>query len=1014
MRKIGQVANFAAAMALLIPPSFSLWTQDALAKGKPALKAIEAAPATAKVVRRKPERIVQAEILSSQGEFSGKTTKELISMSKGFQTLIKAEKNPEKKAKLQMAEAGTYLALARQYRAKTNLSKTEKKNERDASARVIASLSPLVNNAAESKTNRSRAAYLLGLAFLNQNRENEAVRSFKLAIELDPNASYTQALSLFLAEQAFDQDRYQESLDLFKTYFKSYNDSQRALAIYKMAWCYINLDNLPMAEKSFLLIAGKEAAGPFGFDGLKDLAYVMTLHRSESEIIEFTKENFKDDKAKQSEFLVQVYSNFQAQSSTKRKPEILAELTRTEKDPVKRLRILIATLKGSQREFAAVVPYQEFQHIREEIEKTGWKTGLAGWDEMAAELEQELFQLIRANADSLNGKLKPEGGLDPGVISDHLVQALFFHISYYPKSRERENSYLMWMKICDQQKKFKCSFDVSNRIIEDSKVSAELRKTAQMSRLRALDNLIAENPSLKPQLKQSLEQFLKDRKPDADWYLAAKRLGAILSEEKKFSQSIPWLEKIHQKEKSSESNYRLQLARFQMDDFAAVAESDFKLGKDQFSTDTLALVREAHLKLAQKNLAGDQFPAYAKNVLEFLKSNPDSDKADAARRSLLDQYIQRKMFSHAGDLLEDIPSPQRLRSYTDQTEALSHFLLKQSEFGRVIALTRDWAKMAPKSGLELYFVSASAGLGNADNMIVQNAKAREYLLGIWALTDPHIVLHHFEKNKAKTDAEKRLLLLALQVQQKRTDPKIPAKFQASLKSIYQGSPTKGPAKSLADFAKIIYPSAKTNKTKFETLAQTAAEKVRRLRNHVVKDLDGRAAEDQIEILKAAKNAEEQVAEVLKAAPLPEGMNKKETAEYQTAIAELAGEFTKQASEYSKLSQGIEKAKATSGTSILPFPKPEQWSGFSGEAGEIAEKLVKKKQLAGALIVLDQWKADGSLDADKYFQMRSRVLFLGAPNPAVSNYVAHELNEFGQKSLLERWKSFPMEASAAKQ
>lgn len=1009
----GQIIIAAAVIGALLPwaPLSASGKRKPNARTEAQTGAKAAAAKDAKVVRKKPGRVVQADLLISQGELSNKSTKELISMIKGFQTLIKTERNPEKRAKLTLSEAGTYLALSAAYRGKNKLSSLEKKNERDANLKVVNKLSPVLNVGSLPAAQRSRAAYYVGLAHLNLNNENAAANAFRNAIELDPSAAYGQALSLFLAEQAFENDRYQEALQIFQAHFKKYNESQRTLAIYKMAWCYVNLNNMEQAENHFLMIAGKEAAGPFGYDALKDLAYVVTLHRDETDIIQFAKSNFKDDKDSQGEFLIQVYGYFQAQSSTKRKPELLAELTRIEKDPVKRLQILISTLRGAQREFAATEPFNEFVNIRDEIEKIGWKAGLPRWTEMAADLEQEVFHLIRAHVDTLAGKIRASESLDPGVITDRLVQALFFHISYYQGSRERENSYLLWIKVCEDQKKFKCSLEVSNRILEDAKTSSNLKKTAQLSRLRALDNLVPENASLKPQLRKSLEDFIDDRKPDADWAVVAKRLIALQQDEKKFGEAVKLATQLHQFEKSTESFYRLQYARFQAEDYADIVKAEFKLTKDKFSEDAIALEREANLKLAQKNLAGNKFDDYARNVVQFLKSNPDAEKADVARKNLIDQYVERSLFDKALTELENVPESRRMKTYGAQAQRLGQELLKRGDFQRAMNLTQSFAQSPQKNALELVYASAAVGLNGAAGLKIKDSRAREYIFGIWALTTPEFLIREMSVQAPRNENEKKLLLLALQVEQMRVDPEVPSKLRPYLRGIYDGGKSAaGPSKTLKELGKLNFPGAKTSKTKYESLAQTAAEKVRGLRARIVKDLEGRAASEQLEILKAAENAETRTADVLLKAPLPDGITKAQADEYKGAIADLAAEFTKQAAEYRKIASGIESSAAqASPSSPLAFPALDRWPLPKGEAADVVGNLLRKKNYAGALIALDQWKADG-LAAGPYFEMRTRIMFSRPPNPGLARYVAGELNELGQKELFEKWKNLSLSAA----
>lgn len=982
------------AITVLTAVLLSAWVGVA----SPSPQALKAALPPAK----KPTRVVESELLLGQGEITQKTTAEMISMLKGFQSLIKSEVEPEKKAKLQLSQASTYLTLARQYRsAEKSKSGKVKKNSTEASQRAIGTLLPVIGDQRISPPLQARAHYLKGIAHLNLGQEKDAAASFSAAITLQPTATYAPALSLFLIETEIEQDHFQKALDLIQTHMTSYNESQKVLAIYKAAWCYVNLDNPNQAEKNFLMIAGKEAAGPFGHDALKDLAYLVTLHRDEKDIIRFSKENFKTQET-QSEFLVQVYSYFQSQSTTKRKPEILAELTKNEKDPVKRLRILIATLKGMQRDYAAAEPFLQFKEISGEIDRLTWKTSLPGWTEMASDLEQELFHLIQAHVDTLNNKVKSPDPITTNIVADHLVETLAFHAKYYPNSSEHENTMQTWLRVCDEQKNARCASLAAAKILEEKKLSPALKQSALFVQLKALDNLAAEDPAAKEKLKKALESYLSEKKPDKDWYQVAKRLTTLLNETKNYKASIPWLEKIHQSEQSTESFFRLQSARYQNEDYLTVANSQFRLTEDQFSQDARVLAREAHLKIAQKNLKGDNFEAYAQSVVEFLKTNPDPERADLARKSLIEQYAQRKMWKNATEQLMIVKPQNRVKDYAATSALVGTALLKQGDFSKAHQIVDNWTPKSGAAELEPIVTASEIATGRPIHAI-HDDKVREYHLGQAALGNPGIAIRYFELNKTKTEADKKILLLALQVEKRTMTPVLTAKQKVLLKGFYEGIHNLPPAPTLKSLKAIAFPSPKMPKASYESTAQAAAEKVRALRPLIAKDLEGQSPESQLQLLAAAQEAEKRVASSLLKAPLPDGIEKSQIVEYKKAIADLASEFQKQGTEYEKITAKI-RARVNSEPTALAFPDLGQWPTYKSDLKEVLGRLIEQGQATAALFVLDQWRADNTITADAHAEMRCRLLFSLGTNPAVSNYLASELVATGQKDLLEKWKS----------
>lgn len=345
-----------------------------------------------------------------------------------------------------------------------------------------------------------------------------------------------------------------------------------------------------------------------------------------------------------------------------------------------------------------------------------------------------------------------------------------------------------------------------------------------------------------------------------------------------------------------------------------------------------------------------------------------------------------------------------MKIFSDQIRTVSTELLKRADFQKVKTLTKDWKLSPQASELEVKYSVAVVGLAAGQTMDTKlpldNPKTREYILGIWALTHPPRVLNFLRNNPPRSENEKKLLLLALQIQQKSNDPQIPKYFRSVLSDIYESPKITGVAGSIAKFKRIIYPSSRSQMAVYETQAQAAAQTVRNLRTAVAQDLQGRSTDQQIAVLMHAEAAEDKVSDVLLKAPLPKGLTAQQTTEYRQAIAELAGEFKTQAQEYRKLLANLQKTLPP----VPPSPSLARWPAFRGDATQWIESCLSKKQFAGALIVLDQWKTQADLSSAEYFEMRARILFSVSENPVLRRYILNELTVAGQTQLIEKWKS----------
>lgn len=588
---------------------------------------------------KKPSK-KSTEITLLPGDISEKSEKELIGLIKGFQAIIKTPGQGGKRNSYILSQMASYLALSRIYRVRKDATEKDKKNEALSLERVINFKEYFRKTKTATNEEKAKALFYGGQAYIYQNNYTMAIESFQESIRLDQKSPYVGTMSIFIAETWFDEEKYTEAIKQYNVHFNKLNELEKALAIYKIAWCLLNLNRYHEAEKNFTSLIGKSWAGHFSADSLKDLAYTGTLFRTEQEIIEQSYKLFKDSET-QLEYLMQSFNFYLVQSSSMKRPLLFAELMRRVKDPVKKMNLLLIEFHGAQKQYASIEPFRVFLSIESFIKSEKINTESPTFITNKDQLETELQYLAKAYSDTFTGKTKTPEKLEVEELIRTLRYILNFHLIYFPKSKEREVSYKSLLTLCSKQKDFRCLYVLSNKILAED-FSKEFKEQIMQEKINAIESLLAKNPELRPEQISTIESYVNENPNAEKWLLLTKRLTVLLNEEKKFDRSIPWLEKIHKKENTSESLYRLQYALFENGDYKTVAGYTSEVPKDENGMKVQKLIGEAHIRLAESSIGKNDFDSYEKNISSFLASNVDEEKANAARLDYLERLLDRK------------------------------------------------------------------------------------------------------------------------------------------------------------------------------------------------------------------------------------------------------------------------------------------------------------------------------------------------------------------------------------
>ena len=267
-----------------------------------------------------------------------------------------------------------------------------------------------------------------------------------------------------------------------------------------------------------------------------------------------------------------------------------------------------------------------------------------------------------------------------------------------------------------------------------------------------------------------MSDFCKEKPTDPEWLRVAKRLTVVLDEDKEFEKALPILEAIDNKEKTSESHFRLYWTLFQDNQFAKLTEAKPPFANDKFGKDTAELVREAHLRVATQEIDKNDFSSYEKNVKGYLDSNPEESKKEMVQRDYMARLLDRGSVDQVQGMLLPLPAKQRFTgNYSAVTRRVIDEYVKKGEFEKADELLKKNTQFGAYKEFDREWYAIDIGMGreltSAEVLRLSKGDAaeRKYILGLLALIRPDSAIAYFDGINAARSPDKPLLFLAHQV-----------------------------------------------------------------------------------------------------------------------------------------------------------------------------------------------------------------------------------------------------------
>ncbi|HND84848.1 MAG TPA: hypothetical protein PLU50_03535, partial [Pseudobdellovibrionaceae bacterium] len=500
------------------------------------------------------------------------------------------------------------IELVRQVRLKL-IAATEEQETASLSKAQI-SLNNAVQLSKDPKI-KSQALFLIGLIGVYQNNSNLALMSFRDASNLDrTNPNYDQ-MQFYVAEIYFDRNQYKEAIGTYTEASQSKNAKLAILARYKLAWCHINQSQYDPAKKLLSGIIMSNLDANFREDALKDLAFLVTLYKSEQEIVDYANKEFpllvsdkKQNEANEAKvaFLNNVYQILLSQGTNTDRPLILREILAWEKRPEYRIVTLTVNLKVHQRDFATHRASYDFDQILKELNQIKNPRDKNVSDIYSKVLEPELKRVANSYWNTYQKKVKSPEVIPDDVLIKRLNHFLDVYIYYFPESDSIIESMLLRMQICEKLNDPICVYKSAKQALTVDSLKKDFYKF-RYALVGALAELNKSHPNYKSEYIRTNFEFLlgstdepniklpNSVTPDDvrkylpptekvligrnEWLQVAKAFITILHNNREYSLAEPLIQKVVEMEGSAENQYRLTFNRYNQHKYILISQTKF-------------------------------------------------------------------------------------------------------------------------------------------------------------------------------------------------------------------------------------------------------------------------------------------------------------------------------------------------------------------------------------------------------------------------------------------------------
>jgi len=852
---------------------------------------------------------------------------------------------------------------------------------------------------------------LQGLAAFYQNDFAGALKGFEASLQKDSLSQDAAWAAFMAAEEHFEESNFARARELYQLVKRltPVGSKSSELAVFKIAWCAVNLASHSEAEAGFLEIIRKSKDKALIADAVRDLAFVSSKTRTEAQILKL----FDSAPECGLTFLKKALSAMESQGKLGARSPLRERVLALETDPAARVILWVESIQGVAKEYASLPHVTRLLEVLKEV--SGGAQKLPPQKLEALEMASE--RVCRIFSETYAGRIQSPEKIGKPVLFATVKQLFSEHLKLFAASKKKSQLNSIWLEACELEKDAECLLEVSERNLGDPALKAR----AGESKLLGLE-LLSQGPkgaSYRPQFMAALAERLGD--PSAkNGAVAGAKLAQLQVQDKQYAQAVQTLSTVVRREPTQEYWYGLKWAQLQTGDYAGVMASPQSLGLQTLSGKPdprlNSVLSEASLKLATQSKASGDVSKMGAYLQQFEKLSGDPAKVNVARDEWIQTLLEKKSHVEVIKRLAELPPSWHQRSEAGAFKAqLLAAVIEQGQFGLIGNWLLSWPEAQRKGQDEALALLGLLYWGGARSISKDRVRAlSEAQRNVWLssaiLSVPEWAFEYFRKYPAQTPTEKTMDLLA-----HRMTGRVSSDDPAHKKA---------PSIPLTEFeksaAKVTFPGVsgpgvskpiKTPVGQYTRMIQASIEKVKKHRSLMVPALKGQVAEVQLRILSAQRGLEQGASDSITGSPLPTGISGAQLEQYKQGIQQLALEFSDQAKELdsarSRIEEKVQKLKQAReqeerDRTLSPLKDRNGLLTSAPSAG--VSRFSQAGNAWGALMELERLQGRKLIAGDDYWRTRCWVLAASPQSPALLSYLYEELSEAGATAVIEAWKA----------
>jgi len=861
---------------------------------------------------------------------------------------------------------------------------------------------------------------LRGASNFYMGKYGAALKDFESSLKNDLNSPESIWTAFMAAEEHFEQSNFKRASELYLLVkSRSAQGSKPAeLSQYKHTWCLINLDQLALAEASFLDLVVNAKDEQLGVDAARDLAFVASRTKTEARILSLFETKLLNAGDRGLAFLKKALSTLEALGKAGSRSSLRDRVLALEKDPAARVTVHLESIQGAAKEYASLA------HAERVLEALAAVNQIP--EEKREPLEASGERICKTFSETYSGKAKSLEKIEKEKLAKTLRELLIGQLEAFPKGKRKPQLYGILLDVCELERDSQCLVSVSRKMTADSALS-EAAHQAVLQRAKDAEILGLESLSAGPTADTYRAEFrkalaLRLAEPGAaNAALAGAKLAQLEVADQDFESAKKTLTAVLKIKPTYEHWYSFKWAQLKSGDLEGVLQGPEAQGFSPIAGTPdprlNAVLSEASVKLASKARAAGNLEQMALHIQKFESLSSDPEKVNLARDEWVRSLLDKKLFMEATRKISELPEAWHNRKAADElkttlvSEALDASKLEWlgDWFSKWRALSQPRADFGSVLLAKLYLRGAQAITADQVRALPESQKI--VWLSSAVLSEPGWVYAYFRRIPSKTAAEQSMDALAHRFLGKTPPQRAGAQqIQSAPLTEFELSATK------VNFpAPVAKPNKKTLDAYTKTL-QSAIQSVTALREKMLPSLKGQVAEVQIRILKSQRSLEQRTSQAIVSSPLPGGLTAAQTQQYREGLKQLAAEYQKQVfeldatqakiqarvAEIKKQAEAEEKLK-----SLPPLESPDLLIGAVSRTSEEPTgqlfQLVGKANTWGALMELERLRAKRLIDDALYWRLRAWSLATRGQSPVLLKYLFDEFTDSNQQALVDEWK-----------